>query len=57
MDISSKFLTVVLFLNCLFLILLVLVQLPRKRPDSAPPLAVVPPTPSLVPVPAPLYPS
>ncbi len=31
MDILSKFLTVVLFLNCLFLILLVLVQLPKKE--------------------------
>ena len=30
MDILTKFLTVVLFLNCLFLILLVLVQLPKK---------------------------
>ena len=39
MDILTKFLTVVLFLNCLFLILLVLVHFPRKRPASAPPLA------------------
>lgn len=31
MDILTKFLTVVLFLNCLFLILLVLVQLPKKE--------------------------
>ena len=31
MDILTKFLTVVLFLNCLFLILLVLVQLPTKE--------------------------
>ena len=31
MDILNKFLTVVLFLNCLFLILLVLVQLPKKE--------------------------
>ena len=31
MDIINKLLTVVLFLNCLFLILLVLVQLPKKE--------------------------
>ena len=31
MDILNKFLTVILFLNCLFLILLVLVQLPKKE--------------------------
>ena len=31
MDILNKFLTVVLFLNCLFMILLVLVQLPKKE--------------------------
>ena len=31
MDILNKFLTVILFLNCLFMILLVLVQLPKKE--------------------------
>ncbi len=31
MDILHKFLTVILFLNCLFMILLVLVQLPKKE--------------------------
>ena len=31
MDLLNKLLTVVLFLNCLFLILLVLVQLPKKE--------------------------
>jgi preprotein translocase subunit SecG len=31
MDILNKFLTVILFLNCLFLVLLVLVQLPKKE--------------------------
>jgi len=31
MDLLNKLLTVILFLNCLFLILLVLVQLPKKE--------------------------
>jgi preprotein translocase subunit SecG len=31
MDILNKLLTVILFLNCLFMILLVLVQLPKKE--------------------------
>ena len=31
MDILNKFLTVILFLNCLFMILLVLAQLPKKE--------------------------
>ena len=31
MDILNKFLTAILFLNCLFMILLVLVQLPKKE--------------------------
>ena len=31
MDILNKFLTIILFLNCLFLVLLVLVQLPKKE--------------------------
>ena len=31
MDILNKVLTVILFLDCLFLVLLVLVQLPKKE--------------------------